>query len=123
MSRIFDRLSAIKNTMGDASAAREYILALLPFEENEQIKRAIASIKSKHPSATVEYHYITFNNAWEGDISSIPQGTKIKLQCRIELTKLVESWTKATILVTLFSWPPDISKISNLKLIHLFSGA
>ncbi len=66
--------------MGDASPPPkpEYVLALLPFEEDDNIKKILASVKSKHPGITIEYHNIKFTPGWKFDASRVPAGMEIK---------------------------------------------
>jgi len=90
--------------MGDAvNSGKEYILCLLPFPENTEI---VNGIKKEHPDVEFDYHNVQYDPRETGDGSKVPK----------------ESWSKATILVTLFTFPPDMSMTPNLRLVHLFSA-
>jgi len=61
--------------MGEASVpGKEFILALLPFPQDESVTKILDGVRSKHPNAEFEYQFIPFVPGAMADTSNIPEG-------------------------------------------------
>ncbi|EME44219.1 hypothetical protein DOTSEDRAFT_24296 [Dothistroma septosporum NZE10] len=83
--------------------AKDHLLALLPFPEPKEI---FSALQKKFPSLDITYHQTGSNKNAQELYDSVPK----------------HLWHSATILVTLFTFPQDLSEIPNLELVHLVSA-
>ncbi|KAL3427753.1 d-isomer specific 2-hydroxyacid dehydrogenase [Phlyctema vagabunda] len=89
--------------MGDARVSEEHILLIVPLPEPEDI---IQSIKNKHPNVRITYRQQTFEHGKVNNKVAIPD----------------DIFHDVTILVTLFTLPPDLNLAPKLKLVHVISA-
>ncbi|CAK4032725.1 D-2-hydroxyacid dehydrogenase [Lecanosticta acicola] len=84
---------------------KDFLLAILPFSEPQPI---LSKLRSRFPEIEIAYF----------DTSSSPQATYAELQDKVPR----ELWQRATILVTLFTFPEKVEDAPKLELVHLVSA-
>lgn len=81
------------------------LLAVLPFPEPTQIT---SHLRSRFPALQITYINLSFADSQNA--------------AAIQAAVPSHVWKQATILVTLFSFPPAVSDVPNIELIHLISA-
>lgn len=97
-------ISSQLSNMGGGPAAG-LLLAVLPFPEPQEV---ISHLRSRFPELQITYVNIAIADSRNVEV--------IKSRVPSHL------WNKATVLVTLFTFPPELSEAPNLELVHLVSA-